>query len=164
MNTELLVGCLADGVVIRVVGQGTMQTSAALREIARANLDHGLIVFDATQCDYLDSTFLGTLIGIQKLCEQSPHRRFVIAASESTRVKLFSLSSLHQYFDFVDVAPAPVGELEPVDVRTLDPKALGRHVMQCHRRLADRGGDQAAAFRSIADRLSEELGEDDGGD
>lgn len=161
MKTELLMGCLSDGLIVRIVGHGTMQNSAAFREIAKANLNRGLIVFDATECDYLDSTFLGTLVGVQKLCEQAPKSRFLIAATESKRIKLFSLSALNQYFEFVDEPPTPVGELEPLDVEQLDPQELGRHVMLCHRRLAERGGEQAEAFRGIADRLREELGEED---
>jgi hypothetical protein len=36
---------------------------------------------------------------------------------------------------------------------------LGRHVMECHRRLAELGGSRAPSFRSIADQLARELGE-----
>jgi anti-anti-sigma regulatory factor len=159
MTSELLIGHIPDGFVLRVVGHGTLHESVAFRSVAESKLDSGLVVFDATQCEYLDSTFLGCLIGIQKACEQSPTRRFVIAASNATRIKLFSTSSLDQYFDFVDICPQVLDELKPVDIQEVDRAILGRHVMRCHQGLADRGGHEANAFRSIADRLAKELGE-----
>lgn len=156
MQTQMYVGEIADGCVLRLVGRGTMQESVAFRSAIESNLDC-LIVFDASQCTYLDSTFLGCLIGIQKSAEKSSKGRFVIAASESMRLKLFSTSSLDRYFDFIDACPEIIGDIEKVPVDHLDAVALGRHIAHCHQRLADRGGPEASAFRSIADRLSREL-------
>jgi len=162
MQTNLLTGHITSGLVIRVVGRGTMQESHAFQTAIESNIDDGveLIVFDATDCEYLDSTFLGCLIGIQKAAEQSPLRRFVIAASKAKRVTLFCTSALDRFFDFVDVCPDLLDELESIDIDQLGPVPLGRHIAGCHQRLADRGGRDAAAFRSIADRLTKELGDD----
>jgi anti-anti-sigma factor len=157
--SEVLVGRIAGGLVIRLVGRGTIQESYALREIVEANIDCGTVVFDATQCAYLDSTFLGCLIAINKSCEQSPTRRFVVAASEAVRIKLFSTSSLDKYFEFVDDCPQPVDDLECIGVEQPDRNTLGQHVMRCHQRLAERGGREETTFRSIADQLRKELGD-----
>ena len=156
METQMYVGQIDEGCVLRLVGRGTMQESVAFRSAIESNLDC-LIVFDASECTYLDSTFLGCLIGIQKCAEKSSQGRFVIAASESMRMQLFTTSSLDKYFDFIDTCPALIGPMEKVPVDHLDAVALGRHIAHCHQRLADRGGPEASAFRSIADRLSREL-------
>ncbi len=159
MPTELLLGRLSNGRVIRVVGRGTMRESVAFRAAAETNIDGGVIVFDAMQCDFLDSTFLGCLVGIKKACEQSPTTRFFIRACDATSVKLFSTSSLNKYFDFIDSCPEPIDEFELIDIDALDAITLGRHAMHCHEHLAERGGREAAAFRSVADCLSKEIGE-----
>lgn len=159
MPSTLQMGYSSDGIIVRVVGQGTMVESPAFRAVAEASLDSGVVIFDAARCDYLDSTFLGCLVGIQKSCEQSRDRRFVIAASSSTRIKLFSTTSLDQYFEFVESVSGPVKSLETIRVDKLDPKELGRHVMQCHRRLAGHSCRDAPEFKAVADRLAEELGE-----
>lgn len=156
MHTQMFVGQIADGCVLRVVGRGTMQESVAFRSAIESNLDC-LIVFDASECTYLDSTFLGCLIGIQKSAEKSSRGRFVIAASDAMRLQLFATSSLDKYFDFIDNCPEIIGEMQKVPVDHLDAVTLGRHIAHCHQRLADRGGPEASAFRSIADRLSREL-------
>jgi anti-anti-sigma regulatory factor len=157
MACELLIGQVPGGVIIRVVGRGTMKESVAFRALIEANLERNIIIFDATQCEYLDSTFLGGLIGIKKLCEQLPTTRFVVCASEPTRVKLFSTSSLNKYFDFIETPPESLGGCTPVEIESLDTLTIGRHSMRCHENLAERGGRDAAAFKSVADCLRKEL-------
>jgi anti-anti-sigma regulatory factor len=159
MLSEFLIGNVSDGLVVRIVGRGTMQESLALRAAVEGSLDTSIVVFDATLCDYVDSTFLGCLIWVKKACEQAAACQFVIAASAATRVKLFSASSLDQYFDFVDASPEPLDKLVTINIKKLDPKELGRHVMHCHELLADMGGSQARAFKAVADRLAKELGD-----
>lgn len=170
MNSTLLMGYAdgskgPDGFVIRVVGDGTMKVSHAFRACAEAALKSGPLVLDATDCDYLDSTFLGCLIGVQKIADQAstadfiPGRRFVIVADPQKRIRLFSTSALDQYFEFIDMCPPLLGECEPIDSEQLDPMALARHVLTCHERLANRGGHDAKAFQRVVDRLSDELRE-----
>lgn len=158
MQTELLIGRAHGGTVVQIVGRGTMHESPAFRKLVEANLGCGPVYFDASQCEYLDSTFLGCLIGLQKTSEQA-RGHFAIAASHETQLKLFSLSSLYKYFDFIELDLGEAKNLERVDIDKLDPTSLGRHVMQCHGTLAERGGREAPAFRAIANRLAEELGD-----
>jgi anti-anti-sigma regulatory factor len=159
MRSEFTIGRSSKGLVIRIVGRGTMQESLAFRAAVEHSPLAAVVVFDATYCDYVDSTFLGCLIWMKKACEQSPGRKFVIAASDATRVKLFSTSSLHGYFDFVDACPEALDNFVAIDVEQLDPQELGRHVMRCHELLADMGGGDAKAFKAVADRLAKELGD-----
>ncbi|MGD9649061.1 MAG: STAS domain-containing protein [Pirellulales bacterium] len=155
--SELFIGRFSDGIIIRLVGRGTMQQSPAVRAVVEHSRGARVVVFDATECDYFDSTFLGCLIWIKKACESPPARRFAIVAGASARIKLFATSSLDRYFDFLDESPEPLADWVPIDVQQLDLEALGRHVMRCHQLLADLGGDKAAAFRRVADRLAVEL-------
>jgi anti-anti-sigma regulatory factor len=158
MNCELQVGPISGGTLVRLVGRGTMCESPVFRDTVEQRLERGFVVFDASDCNYLDSTFLGCLIGLKKACECDGHGRLLVAASPDTRIKLFCTSSLHQYFDFVDVLPELTGPLECVDLTGTSRGELGSHVMTCHERLAEMGGREAPAFRAIADRLARELG------
>ena len=158
MDSQLLMGNLPDGIVIRVVGRGTMQDSPVFRAAAELALKRGRLVCDMADCQYLDSTFLGCLVGVQKRAEMRPNAEFVIAADPTTRIKLFSTSALDQYFQFVDEQPAATGELVAIEGGELDRDELGRHVLDCHRRLAERGGADGEEFRRVCDRLEGELG------
>lgn len=157
--SEFLVGRISNGLVFRIAGRGTMQESPTLRAMVEASPVARVVVFDADQCEYVDSTFLGCLIWIKKECERFSQRQFFIVASGTTRIKLFSTSSLHGYFDFVDACPAPLGTMMRIDVERIDSKELGRHIMRCHELLADMGGAEAKAFQAVAQRLATELGE-----
>jgi anti-anti-sigma regulatory factor len=158
--SELHVGHFAKGIILRIVGRGTMHESPAFRAVIEQS-PATCVVFDATQCDYVDSTFLGCLIWTKKACETPPTRQFLIAASPATRIRLFSTSSIGRYFDYLDACPEPLEPLTKLNVEKLDPAVLGRHVMRCHELLADLGGDKADAFRRVADRLAVELRERD---
>jgi len=56
----------SDLVVFRVVGQGTMLTAPALAEFAEQQRQAGFrrFVFDLERCKGLDSTFMGTMVGL----------------------------------------------------------------------------------------------------
>jgi anti-anti-sigma regulatory factor len=159
MASEFLIGRFDNGFVVRVVGRGTMQESPGFRAAVSRALELGVVVFDATRCEYLDSTFLGCLIGLKKSCEQFPERRFLIAAESAIRIKLFCASSLDKYFDFVEVCPETEGQPMTIDVESPERVELGRHMMRCHATLAEMGGREAPAFKAIADRLAKELGD-----
>ena len=159
MESQLLMGYVPEGLVIRVVGRGTIRESPAFRAAAETALRGGQLVADMTDCEYLDSTFLGCLIGVQKLAESRPGAAFQIAADHSAQIKLFSISSLDRYFEFLDASPEPTTELVAIECDQLDQVELARHVLECHRRLVERGGDQADVFRRACDRLSAELDE-----
>lgn len=156
VQDSMQLGSTAQESIIRVIGRGTMRESPALRTAAEVALERGPLLIDMSQCEYLDSTMLGCLIGIRKLAEQH-ERRFEIAADRSQQVKLFSTSSLDKYFDFVERAPEAAGEWLEIEPESLDTEALSRHVLVCHERLADRGGSEGAVFRRVCDRLTTEI-------
>ena len=82
-----------------------------------------------------------------------------MAASCDRRQKLLAPTHLDHLLDLTEVSPEPISDVLEVSRRILPGADLGRHVMECHRRLAEVEGSQAASFRSIADQLARELGE-----
>jgi anti-anti-sigma regulatory factor len=136
-----------------------MQESPAFKNVVAEALESGVVVLDVSHCEYLDSTFLGCLIGLNKSCEHIPAGRLLIAATPADRIKLFCTSSLDKYFDFVEVCPAIEGEPSTINIESPERDELGHHVMCCHARLAEMGGREAPAFKAIADQLAKELGD-----
>ena len=53
--------------------------------------------------------------------------------------------------------PERLGEEVLIPPQVLDSHDLGRHVLECHRRLAELGGANAAVFGPIADQLARDL-------
>ena len=70
---------------------------------------------------------------------------------------------LNHLLDVTEVCPEPISDVVELSGPILPTADTGRHVMECHRRLAELGGSREESFRSIADQLARELGEAPGG-
>jgi anti-sigma B factor antagonist len=70
------VGRTRDRIYVRVAGRGTFQNSQPLRSFALDMIEQGYKVFvvDLSQCQGMDSTFLGVLAGIGLRLRQNGHR------------------------------------------------------------------------------------------
>jgi hypothetical protein len=174
------VGRTADGYCVRVEGRGTMKESPAVMEFAAGTLARGAgVVVDLTECDYLDSTFLGCLLTLYKrgsaagapkgppsgLAAKSPEGSrpaggvgFAIAAPADRRRRLLGPTRLDAVLRSVDAPPAVVGDWVPLAATHPNAAELTRHVMDCHRRLAEIDGPNQAAFQRIADQMARDLG------
>ncbi len=161
-GSMLRVGRTASGFLVQVEGRGTLSESPALQEFAVQSLDGpsgpSTVVVDLSLCDYLDSTFLGCLVNLNRKYNRASPHRFQVAASNDQRQKLLAPTHLIQVLDLTEVCPELIGDVLEVSRPSLPGDDLGRHVMECHARLAELGGSRAAAFRSIADQLARELG------
>jgi hypothetical protein len=81
----------------------------------------------------------------------------VVSAPPEKVKKLLAPTKLDVVLKSTAEPPAVIGEW--VDLPAADPASpdVVRHVMDCHRRLAELGGPQHAAFAAIADNLEREL-------
>jgi anti-anti-sigma regulatory factor len=162
-GSVLRVGRTASGFLVQVEGRGTLQESPALQEFAVQSMDSPIgpstVVVDLSQCDYVDSTFVGCLLNLNRRFNQALPHRFQVAAPQDKCQKLLAPNHLHKLLDVTEACPEPITAVLEMSRPTLLARDLGRHIMECHRRLAELGGAQAAAFRSIADQLARELSE-----
>jgi anti-anti-sigma factor len=159
--SALTVSWTRRGYCVRVVGRGTMRESPALRAFALRVLDEPggpALDVDLTACDYLDSTFLGGLLGLFRRFEQSGSPgRLAIAGPTEVLHRLLGPTRLDGILPLRAERPERLGEEVPIPPQALDSTDLGRHVLESHRRLAELGGANAAVFGPIADRLACEL-------
>lgn len=148
------------GYCIRIEGRGTMRESPAAAEFAGKSLEaeSATLVVDLSACDYLDSTFLGCLVEMRKRAGRAAPPRFLLSAPDDRVKKLLGPTKLDLVLSFTAEPPQVVGNF--VTLPAADPSSpeLMRHVMECHRLLADLGGPQQAAFAAIADNIERELG------
>jgi anti-anti-sigma factor len=159
--SALTVGWTRRGYCVRVAGRGTMRESPALRAVALQVLDEPdgpALDVDLAACEYLDSTFLGGLLGLFRRFEQSgPSGRLAIVGPTEVLHRLLGPTRLDAILPLRAECPEPLGEEVPIPPQALDCDDLGRHVLESHRRLAELGGATAVVFGPIADRIANEL-------
>ena len=146
--------------VVRVEGRGTLKESPTFRAFVSELLDNhptAVLTLDLERCDYLDSTFLGCLLLLGKRYAQGPVRQFVIAVTPTARLRLLATTHVDRALPLTEAFPFEVGEWSTIPTAPVDAHELGWHVLECHERLADVGGPQASAFRSIVEHLTHEL-------
>lgn len=160
-KSQLKVGRTRTGYLVCVEGRGTMQESTALHEFAAGCLGSAdcVLAIDLSQCEYLDSTFMGCLVDLYKECGRSD-QMFQIVAGQQRAQYLLASTHLHTVLPITESPPELISECLTIRTGKIEPQQLGRHVMECHRRLAELGGPNQAVFRRIADQLAQELGEE----
>ena len=149
----------SDGACVRIEGRGTMRESPAVMDFATRTLEAGAaaVVIDLTGCDYLDSTFLGCILGLHKRFGAARPPRLLVASSAQTSRKLFGPTRLDKLLNITPAPPPVVGAWQALAPAGMKPKDLTRHGMECHRRLAEVEGPAQAAFQRIAEGLARDL-------
>jgi anti-anti-sigma factor len=159
-ETSLLkVAGTTGGCCIRVEGRGTMRESHSAAQFAARELESpgANVVVDLSDCEYLDSTFLGCLIEMHRRAGKASPPRFLVFAPPDKVRKLLSPTKLDMVLKTTAEAPQVVGEFVALPVADAGSPEVMRHVMECHRQLAAVGGPQKAAFAAIADSIEREL-------
>ncbi len=147
------------GCVVRLVGRGTMRESPAVRDFVCGAIEDGAdIVLDLSACEFLDSTFLGCLVLLDKRGKDRGGS-FSVHAGESARKNLLATVGLQHVLSFVDECPACIGVPVTLPVTNLQRTEFCQHLLETHRKLAELGGPSADTFRRIADQLVDELGD-----
>jgi anti-anti-sigma factor len=160
---SLSIGRTSHGILIRVEGRGTAVTSPTFEALVRDGLqqDYDSIVVDLTDCEYLDSTFLGCLVTLHRKSSEVQGDPFAILAPPATRTRLFHIARLDKLLHFVDQAEPLIGQAVAIELSSTGRDELGRHVADTHRALASLGGAESDKFEQIADNIERELGTSD---
>ena len=112
---------------------------------------------DLTTCEYLDSTFLGCLVALQKRFGHKPNSRYAVVVDKPTCERLLLCTGLHRVLNQVERLPPGTVCWTPLAICPPDSSDFKQHVMQCHQHLAQCEGPKAATFQRIADQMQREL-------
>lgn len=147
------------GYCLRIEGRGTMRESHSAVGFTAGPLSQpgATLVVDLSACDYLDSTFLGCLVDMQRRAGRSEVPRFLVSVPAEKVKKLLSPTKLDLVLKTTAEPPAVIGDYVALPAADAGSPELMRHVMECHRLLAETGAPQKAAFTAIANGIEREL-------
>ncbi len=151
-----------DGFVIRIEDHGDFRDSEVFHDVAEQCLADGQssVAVDLTDCQYLDSTFLGCLVDCYKRFGRNKPDQFALAGSREHCKSLMAHTRLEKVLKIIDRPPKTSGEFETLPLKPMTRLGVGQHVLECHRQLAEIEGPQRAVFAGIADRMQRELEEE----
>ena len=157
--STITVGRSPTGYWVKIVGRGTLRESPAVSAFVERMLSapEGDLVVDLTACEYLDSTFLGCLIGLDRRFGHSRPPRFAIVVTPEGNRRILAPSHIDALLNLTGVVPLHVGEEIVLSEPELTGAELGHHVLEAHRNLAALGGRNEAVYRPIIERLAREL-------
>ncbi len=152
----ITVGRTAQGFLVRVGHHGTLRESRALAEFIAHIQPPAVVDLDLSAVVYLDSTFLGSLIGFHKRLNISNLGRFRICGPVDHARHLMGKTRLDTLLPLTEVTPELVGDEHVIPQDVIDSTDLAHFIADAHRKLADLGGPDSPAYARVADRLDEE--------
>ncbi len=161
---EILVCCNEAGVCIRIRGRADVSISVGFKELLTGLRQRGFQHFelDLSECQIMDSTFLGVVCGFAQRCEEKttgPDRRPILFnANERVRGLLTSLG-VDEMFDFRDGLPAETGPCVPIATGPQQPsrEALGSTSLEAHQTLMALNPENISKFKDLTEFLADEL-------
>jgi anti-anti-sigma factor len=167
---EILVALSGERALVRVLGRGDLVNAAALQRFGDLALsrDAGLLVLDGSRCEAMDSTFLGTIVGLASRFRRVGGRACAVGLSPRLSKTFHTLgvdrvlevcapADLPNGFPESEV-PGPAGGAESA----ADPTELSRRVLEAHETLAALSDENRAEFRDVIGFLRRELEEKPG--
>jgi len=151
-------------VCIKIVGRASFQGSVDFRTLVNTlwQQGHTRFVLDVTECQLMDSTFLGVLAGLGL--------KFSRERNGNGPATLELLNPSNRVFDLIEnlgiahlfqvhKGPAPAtGELNPVGpAGTADRKETTRTCLEAHKLLMELNPANVAKFKDVAKFLEEDL-------
>ena len=138
-----------------VRGKGTWSFSVLLYETARALLGAGRRVFiDLDSCEYLDSTFLGT---IHELIASAQPKTAVLQRVPQVVQALFEELSMERVMEQIRTEPLPLPErMIPLREKHLDDDTQRSRLQRAHEALASLSPTNREQFQAVIDSLREE--------
>jgi anti-anti-sigma factor len=169
-NAPIFVGQLSDGVVwIRVEGKGSFQNSPELKDYVACMVDRGAghFVVDLENCPVMDSTFMGTLVGIVSKLGDAEGAKLEVINANPRNIQLVQSLGLDQVFALdTDGSTwsglrrqisAKIGDGSPLDHVELDKQRNTEHVLEAHQNLTEADDSNVPRFRDVIEFLQKEL-------
>jgi anti-anti-sigma factor len=146
-------------VYFRVEGWGRMAQGLALRRTGDKCLAGGATILrvDLRRCTYLDSTFLGTLLYLQRAIRCKPQGEFALVCPSPECCKLLDQMDLEDFFNIVttvdDAAPSNWTQL---CCEMESPESFKPKVIDAHKELACLPGKAGEVFREVVHGLEKD--------
>jgi anti-anti-sigma factor len=139
---------------VRIFGRGTFQVVADFRDFVKKSLDDGLGVFiDLSECETLDSTFIGTLVALSMKSKKDGESRLkIFNVSPHVRGILTTLGLLN-ILDIRDSVPAGDNQYSALESTVHDKVEITNLMLDAHLTLSEINERNAVEFKDVVEFL-----------
>jgi anti-anti-sigma factor len=145
-------------ILFQVEGQATMNQSLPFRRFVEQSLAAGKrnVWVDLRHCTYIDSTFLGTFLFLQRAVDRRGFGEFRLVSPSAQCAALFRQMGVHEVFHTLNVDESPNPSWTLLTKEPDDPKCFQRNVIQAHEELATLPGAAGEPFRAVVRCLAKD--------
>lgn len=163
-SNRIVVSRATDAVVVSVFGLGNMFLAPTLQSFVETEFKQGFtnFIIDLAHCDGMDSTFMGTFIGLSTLVTRRGWF-FLVNVSDDNRRLLKMLGVSHMVSIREGKFPIPEGK-STVLYPTTDPYVRTQQIRDAHKLLIQVNPENAALFAPFIEELENETRQTGGGD
>lgn len=162
-DSSILVAEIDPYLWIRVDGKGSFQNAADLKSFAfqMIGTGRGAFVIDLSGCPMMDSTFMGTLVGIAiRLPEQSPPGKLTVVNANDRNAQLLENLGLTKIFPvqkdtagFEEQARQVSCLLEATPTVDLPLEQRSKEVLDAHEALSEVSEENRERFKDVVEFL-----------
>ena len=164
---KLYVADLGKRAVVRISGRANCLSSVPFKRVINGLVERGREAFtlDLSDCQLMDSTFLGVLVGLNRTLGQAdPAGGFSLyQPTEPVRVLLDNLGILELFGTAESLGQAEAAE-SVEQVAALDKTDLTRTSLEAHQTLIDANPENAVKFKEVTRFLEEDLKQQEAAD
>lgn len=156
-------GSSGDTVWARVEGRATFQISPGLKKYAAERMLDGFrrFVVDLSDCETMDSTFMGTLAGIALHLGEIGQGDLKVVNANKRAASLLSNLGLDQLFEVLEAGAPGVRFPEPVQFTEANGTRLTQEesraqMLDAHQALVEADAENAVRFRDVLEVLGQD--------
>ena len=167
----IYVGQLQNGVVwIRVEGKGSFQNSHGVKEFATLMINRGSkqFVIDLENCPVMDSTFMGTIVGIKKLLGTQNQTNLEIINANSRNTQLLVSLGIdlllkldtegNSWTEIRNKISNHIQNSHYLNITEMSKEENIQQSLEAHRDLSKANKDNVPRFKDVIHYLEQELG------
>lgn len=163
---QVMVAVAADTAFFRLRGQAAAAQSTGFKAAAETLRSQGLrsFVIDLTECQSMDSTFIGVLVGLSRRLRRDrgqPGPVELINTTPQVRRQLDDLFVL-DHFTLTECQLEPGAAFEPVQAGPPNKSQLCRLMIEAHQTLMDVHAANIPKFKQVSEFLEQDLQRLDG--
>lgn len=163
-NKSIKVGQIGKKFLIKVIGAGDLENSHLLKNFIHQMIEKGYgdYIICLEHCPYMNSTFIGALIGITLLLKERYNKTLILTGINKTNRDLLETLGVLHSFKATGKKINLVAEMRSLKKSQISQLNLAKHTLKAHEDLISVSKTSKIKFKTVTDFLKKEIAELEG--